>query len=149
MLTFTESKTINAGIGHVWSIVSDVANWSAWDPHVEKSRFDGDFAPGGKGWTKPKGAPAGTFEVTDVDLQRGYSTCSAMPGGKMLIINTYRPVDAAHVVVTRTVEIYGPFVPLFRLIWAKGMRADIRSSFAALEAEAKRLVGESAGALAD
>ena len=149
MFSFTESTTIDADIAQVWRIVSDVPHWHVWDPHVEQSRFEGEFAVGGKGWTKPKGAPAGSFVVTDVDPQRGYSTRSPMPFGKMLISNTYQPVESGRVAVGRTVEVHGPFVPIFRLFWAKGMRADVRTSFTALEAEARRRVGEAAGTHAD
>jgi hypothetical protein len=36
-------------------------------------------------------------------------------------------------------EVHGPFAPLFRLIWEKGVRADMRLTFTALETEARRL----------
>ena len=35
-------------------------------------------------------------------------------------------------------EVHGPFAPVFRLIWEKGVRADMRLTVTALETEARR-----------
>ena len=39
--------------------------------------------------------------------------------------------------VSKVFEVRGPFAPVFRLIWEKGVRADMRLTFAALETEAR------------
>jgi hypothetical protein len=47
--------------------------------------------------------------------------------------------DEEMVIAGDIFEVHGPFAPLFRLIWEKGVRADMRLTFTALETEARRL----------
>jgi hypothetical protein len=41
--------------------------------------------------------------------------------------------------VSKVFEVRGPFAPIFRLIWEKGVRADMSLTFRALETEARHL----------
>ena len=43
-----------------------------------------------------------------------------------------------HVRVSKVFQVRGPFAPIFRLIWEKGVRADMRLTFTALQTEARR-----------
>ncbi|TLP54733.1 SRPBCC family protein [Microbispora tritici] len=138
MLSLMESATITGDIASVWETVSDPASWASWDPHVDVSRFEGDFVPGAEGWTKPRGAPGGPFKVVAVIPGKEYSTESPMPGGAMAITNTYEQIGAGQVRVTRRVQLTGWFTPVFKLFWAKGMARDMHHTFAALEQEAQR-----------
>ena len=52
------------------------------DPHEEKARLGGPFAPGAKGWNKPKGAPAGTFAITAVEPERMWWARALIPSGR-------------------------------------------------------------------
>jgi hypothetical protein len=62
---------------------TDAAAWPSWDPHEEQARLYGPFAPGTKGWNKPKGAPAGTFAITAVEPERMWSARAGIPFGSL------------------------------------------------------------------
>lgn len=138
MYSFSEEAVIGGEIGKVWAVATDIAGWQSWDPHEEKSRFDGKFEAGAKGWSKPAGAPAGWFTVTDVEPERMWAARAGIPFGHLRGVNRYEPLGDGRIKVSKTVEVHGPFGPLFHWIWEKKMRADMAKTFAALEAEAAR-----------
>ncbi|WP_067716909.1 SRPBCC family protein [Nocardia yamanashiensis] len=138
MYSFFESAVIKGDIAKIWAVATDVTRWADWDPHEEKSRIDGEFEAGTKGWVKPKGAPAGPFTITDVVAGESWTSEAGLPFGKLRGHRTYEPLGDGTVRVAEHVEVHGPMGPLFRLIWEKGMRADMPRTFAALEREALR-----------
>jgi hypothetical protein len=138
MYSFGEEAVIEGDIAAIWAAVTDVAGWPAWDPHEEKARLDGPFAPGTKGWNKPRGAPAGSFTIVDVEPFRMWSARAGIPFGSLRGVNRFEPLDDGRVRVSKVFEVHGPFAPIFRLIWEKGVRSDMRLTFRALEAEARR-----------
>ncbi len=138
MYSFSEEAVINGAIGTVWQVATDIAGWPAWDPHEEKARFRGEFRPGAKGWSKPAGAPAGTFTISAVEPERLWASEAGIPFGHLRGENRYEPLGDGRIKVSKRVEVHGPFGPLFHLIWEKKMRADVHKSFVALEAEARR-----------
>ncbi len=138
MYSFTEEAVITGDIDQIWAVATDVAHWADWDPHEEKSRIEGPFAPGTKGWVKPKGAPAGPFRIVAVEPKRSWTSEAGIPFGKLRGHRTYEPLGDGTVRVAEMVEVHGPFGPLFHWIWEKAMRADMPHTFAALEAEAAR-----------
>ena len=137
MYSFGEEMVIEGDIAVLWSTAVDVPNWASWDPHEEKARLDGPFAPGTKGWNKPRGAPAGTFTITAVEPERMWSARAGIPFGSLRGVSRYEPLGDGRVLVSKVFEVRGPFAPFFRLIWEKGVRADMRLTFTALEAEAR------------
>lgn len=138
MYSFTEAAVITGDIDKIWAVATDVARWSEWDPHEEKSRIDGAFAAGTRGWVKPKGAPAGPFTIVDVAAGQSWTSEAGIPFGKLRGHRTYQALGDGTVRVSENVEVHGPMGPLFKLIWEKGMRADMPRTFAALEQEALR-----------
>jgi hypothetical protein len=138
MYSFGEEMVIEGDVAAVWQAATDVAAWPSWDPHEEKARLDGPFAPGTKGWNKPRGAPAGTFTITGVEPERMWSARAGIPFGSLRGVNRFQPLSDGRVRVSKVFEVHGPFAPIFRLIWEKGVRSDMRLSFKALEAEAQR-----------
>jgi hypothetical protein len=137
MYSFTEEAVISGDIGAIWSVATDVPRWPSWDPHEEKARIDGEFEAGTRGWSKPAGAPAGVFAITEVEPGRMWATRAGIPFGHLRLVNRYDPVSDGKVRVSKRVEVRGVFGPLFHLIWEKNMRAGMRKTFAALEAEAR------------
>ena len=138
MYSFNEETVIDGAIGTVWQVATDIAGWPSWDPHEEKARFQGEFKPGAKGWSKPAGAPAGTFTISAVEPERMWASEAGIPFGRLRGENRYEPLCDGRIKVSKRVEVRGPFGSLFHLIWEKKMRADMHKSFAALEAEARR-----------
>ncbi|MGF6887582.1 hypothetical protein ABIA39_006091 [Nocardia sp. GAS34] len=87
---------------------------------------------------KPKGAPAGPFTIVEVEPKRSWTSEAGIPFGKLRGRRTYEPQGDGTVKVSEEVEVHGPMGPLFKLIWEKGMRADMPRTFAALAEEAAR-----------
>ncbi|MFE5283341.1 SRPBCC family protein [Nocardia sp. NPDC056611] len=138
MYSFTEEAVITGDLDRIWAVATDVDRWSEWDPHEEKSRIDGEFAAGTTGWVKPKGAPAGPFTIVAVEPGQSWTSEAGIPFGKLRGHRTYVPLGDGRVRVAEHVEVHGPMGPLFKLVWEKGMRADMPLTFAALEQEARR-----------
>lgn len=138
MYVISEEAVLSGEIASIWQTATDVAHWADWDPHEEKSRIDGAFAPGTKGWVKPKGAPAGPFTIIAVDEGSSWTSEAGIPFGKIRGHYTYATVGDGAVRVVKRMEIHGSFRPIFRLIWEKGIRSDMHLSFAALERAAQR-----------
>jgi len=67
MYSFSEEAVINGAVNTVWQVATDIAGWPSWDPHEEKARFEGEFKPGAKGWSR---APAGTGTISAVEPER-------------------------------------------------------------------------------
>lgn len=138
MYSFREEAVITGDISRVWTVATDIAGWQSWDPHEEKSKFEGEFQAGARGWSKPAGAPAGWFTVTDVEPGRMWVAQAGIPFGHLRGVNRYEPLDDGRLKVSKTVEVHGPFGKVFHLIWEKRMRADMAKTFAALEEEASK-----------
>ncbi|MEV6774328.1 SRPBCC family protein [Nocardia sp. NPDC051030] len=136
--SFIEEAVISGDIDKIWAVATDVAHWADWDPHEEKSRIDGPFEAGTKGWVKPKGAPAGPFTIVAVEPGKSWTSEAGIPFGKLRGHRTYEVVGEGKVKVAEQVEVHGIFGLLFKRVWEKGMRADMPLTFAALEAEALR-----------
>ncbi|WP_225730225.1 MULTISPECIES: SRPBCC family protein [unclassified Nocardia] len=139
MYVIAEESVITGEIAQIWQAATDVENWPSWDPHEQAARIDGPFEPGTKGWVKPKGAPAGPFTLVAVEPKRSWTSEAAIPFGKIRGHYTYDPLGDGTVRVAKRMEVHGPFVPVFRLIWERGIRTDMRLTMAALEKEARRL----------
>ncbi|RMI27655.1 SRPBCC family protein [Nocardia stercoris] len=135
MYSFSESAAVAGDLDAIWAVETDAGRRSEWDPHQEGSRLDGPFAPGTKGWVKPKGGPAGPFEIVEVEPGRSWVSEAPIPFGKLRGHHDYEALGDGTVRVTYRTEIHGPMGPLFRLIWEKKMRADMPRTFAALEEE--------------
>ncbi len=138
MYSFGEEMVIEGDIAAVWQVATDVDNWPSWDPHEQKARIDGPFAAGTKGWNKPRGAPAGSFTITEVEPERMWSARAGIPFGSLRGVNRYEPLGDGRVRVSKVFEVHGPFAPIFRLIWEKAVRSDMHLTFQALQAEAQR-----------
>ena len=117
----------------IWAVVTDVDNWSNWDPHEERARLDGPFAVGTIGFSKPKGAPGTEWTLTEVVPERRWASECPLPGGKLRGCCTFDPVSDGKVRVTKTIWVTGPLVPLFRLYFGRQIRRDMFRTWAALE----------------
>ncbi len=141
MYEIIEQATISGDVAIVWAVATDVDRWPTWDPHEEGARLDGPFAPGTCGWSKPHGAPAAGWTLTDVQEQRAWASECDLPGGTLVSDNVFEPVVGGRVRCTKTVRITGPLVLLFRLYFGPRMRRDMRKSWVALEREVARRAG--------
>ncbi len=138
MYEFSVEAQISAEAEEVWAVVTDVAGWPAWDPHEKAARLDGPFEPGTIGWSKPHGGPATEWTITQVVPFRSWGSECGLPGGKITGLNTFEPFAEGKLRCVKTVQVFGPLVPLFRLYFGRRMRADMHKTFAALERKAAR-----------
>ncbi|WP_163507458.1 SRPBCC family protein [Fodinicola acaciae] len=132
MYTISAEAAIDGDLTTIWRVVTDVANWPAWDPHEEAARLDGPFAAGTTGWSKPRGGPATDWTITEVVERRKWSSECPLPGGKLSGDNTFEQVGDK-VLCRKTVHVRGPLTPLFRFYFGRKIRADMLKTFAALE----------------
>ncbi|SDH35027.1 SRPBCC family protein [Nonomuraea jiangxiensis] len=141
MYEITAETVITGDLAVIWETATDVGGWSAWDPHEEAARLDGEFAVGGRGWSKPHGGPATDWTITEVvPCERWASECG-LPGGGLAGVNTFERHGDGRVRCVKTVRVSGPLVPLFRLYFGRRIRRDMYRTFAALEREAWRRAG--------
>jgi hypothetical protein len=138
MHLFECEATFEAEPAEVWKVWTDVERWPEWDVSKEIARLDGPFQPGACGWAKQRGNLGGPFTITAVDDGRRWVTECPIPLGKVVFDHLLEPAAEGHVRVVKSVEVYGGFGTLLRLIAPK-MRRDITQSLAALERQLSAL----------
>lgn len=136
MFRISAQTTIRGDLADIWRLVTDVRDWPSWDPHEEAARLDGEFVAGAIGWSKPRGGPATEWVITEVVEGRRWASECALPGGKLTGTNEFTDLGDGTVRCAKTVEVYGPLVPLFRLWFGRRIRKDMFRTFAALESAA-------------
>ncbi|MCU1414359.1 MAG: hypothetical protein JWN80_1699 [Microbacteriaceae bacterium] len=123
----------------IWNTWTDMVSYPSWDPREEAVTIDGPFAEGVTGFSKQVGPRAGsTFRITRVDPITGWTNECPLPGGRLVIEHGIRDDGDGTVHVAKSYEVYGPMSVLFRLFFARGIRSEAPSTFAALETEARR-----------
>lgn len=137
-MIITANLVIKGNITTIWDIVSDVANWPAWDPHEEGARLDGPFVAGTKGWSKPRKGPATDWLLTKVEPQHLWASQSHIPGGTIAGQSTFEPLGNGSVRCTKVVQVQGTLVPLFWLYFKRPVQHDLHQSLKALQNEVAR-----------
>ena len=133
------TATVRGSLTDIWNTWSDMAAYPAWDPREESIRLDGPFEAGTTGFSKQVGPrPGSPFRITRVDAPTGWTNESPLPGGKLVIDHTLTEGTDGTVHLIKHYEAYGPMSVLFRLIFARAIRAQAPGTFEALEAEAAR-----------
>jgi hypothetical protein len=138
MHLFECEATFEADPAQVWKVWTDVERWPQWDVSKEIARLDGPFGPGACGWAKQRGNLGGPFTITVVEDGRRWVTECPIPLGKVVFDHVLEPAAGGQVRVVKSVEVYGGFGSLLRLIAPK-MRRDITQSLAALERQLSAL----------
>ncbi|MHB1533976.1 MAG: SRPBCC family protein [Acidimicrobiales bacterium] len=131
MEIFEVTARVEATPEQLWAVWSDVDRWAEWDPHEHDARLDDAFATGSRGWSKPVGAPAGAFELVEVEAPRRWTSRAALPGRNPTFEHqlTATP-EGADVTIRATAT--EPLAAVVRLIWARRMRRDAPLTIAAL-----------------
>lgn len=139
---FNDTATIRGELPVVWQTATDVASWPRWDPHFREAQLDTPFEPGSVGWSRVPGSLRGSFKVTAVHAEQGYSTESPMPGGTMYVTTRYEQVAPGRVSVFKQYELHGSFVPFFKLFYMRPIKRQLARAFVGLEKEALRRSAE-------
>jgi hypothetical protein len=135
MYEISSTAVVDGEPEQVWAVLTDVARWPDWDPHEQAARLDGPFAAGSVGWSKPHGAPAATWRLTEVLAGRRWASECSLPGGTLRGVNTVEPAGPGRTVCTKTMRVTGPLVPLFRIWFGPRIRRDLARTWTALQSE--------------
>ena len=129
---FQCEATFDAEPAAVWKVWTDVSAWPEWDLTKEIARIDGPFVLGAAGWAKQRGNFGGPFTVTASEPERRWVSECPCPLGKVVFDHRIEPGQDGRVRVIKSVEVFGGFAPLFRLMFSARMRRDIAESLEAL-----------------
>ena len=113
MKSFAVSTVIHAKPEAVWAILVDGANWTAWNPTIEK--VEGTITPGGKLKVYTKLSPGRAFPVNVSELAppRRMVWTGGMPLGLFKGVRTYTLVPTQDgVEFTMREEFSGLMAPL-------------------------------------
>lgn len=135
--------SVKAPLDDVWAVWADLESYPAWDPREEVMRLDGSFAAGTRGFSKQAGRrPGSPIVITLVEPKSRFIVETPLPGG-MLVLDHLLEVHGDTVILVKRYEVRGPMSLAFRLVFARGIRAEMPSTFTALTAEvARRATGK-------
>jgi hypothetical protein len=132
-------STVTGEPSSLWATWTDMAAYPSWDPREETLRIDGPFEPGTTGFSKQTGPRAGAdFRITRVEPTTRWTIETPLPGGKLVLDHRLEPQEGGTVRLVKRYEAHGPMSLAFRLVFAKGIRAEMPATFAALAREAER-----------
>ena len=133
---------IHAPLDLVWSVQTDIAGWSRWNPAVTRAELQGPFAPGTAFRWKAGGAPI----VSTIE--------EIIPKRRIVWTGRSLSIRAVHVwtfeeerggVLTRTEEsLEGPLVRLFVWPMRRMLASSVEQGLRALKAECERRAAERA-----
>ncbi len=115
-MQFEEQVVIAAPAEKIFSLYSDVKNWSAWDSDVKASSIEGQFTSGAMGTLQPSSGPKAKIVFTEVVPNHSFTVESKLPLCSMRFEHELSSVSEGTKVVHRVV-FEGFLSPLFgRLI---------------------------------
>jgi hypothetical protein len=85
MWNFEHAITTTAKADSIWKLYSDITTWTAWDHGIEKAILLGSFQKGTKGQLQPRGKEALEFEITNAEVNQGFSDRTDIPGAELII----------------------------------------------------------------
>lgn len=139
MYTIEVSSTVPGSRAVLWETWTDMPSCPTWDPREEQLRLDAPFAVGATGFSKQVGRrPGSPFTVTRVDPQDRWTIECPLPGGRLVLDHLLETSAADRVRPVKRYEVHGPMAIAFRLVFARGIRAEMPRTFAALAGEAER-----------
>jgi hypothetical protein len=123
----------------VWRLWSDVSTWSSWDDDIEWATLDGAFAVGSRGKLKPKGFPAGAFELVSVTPGVSYTVEQRRLLATLRFHHELAEGGAPPTRFTHRVTISGPLGPLLVAAFGGRMKRNFPPIMRHLAAAAEAL----------
>jgi uncharacterized protein YndB with AHSA1/START domain len=130
-------ETTSATPERVWEQYADPTAWPTWDHETESVRVDGPLAVGVRGRIKPRGGPATSFVVTEVEPGRRFTDVARLPLARLEFDHRIEP-DGAGARFTHSVTITGPLSPLFARVVGRGVAAGLPGAMRELARLAER-----------
>ncbi|MBM3468403.1 MAG: hypothetical protein FJX71_03110 [Alphaproteobacteria bacterium] len=109
----------------IWDRWSDVNNWHEWVPNVEFCRLDKPFATGSQFILKPKGAPAITVQLVEVERDQKFTGCTRFFGATMYDTHEMKKDPEGGVRLTVTLRVTGPLGFIWRKLVAEKIEANL------------------------
>lgn len=131
-MKFEESIEINADAATVFDVLTNVSEWSVWDPETESASLDGDFVVGATGTIKPKGAPNTKIKLTEVTENESFTVECSLPLSKMHFIHTLSPTSNG-VSFKHSLEFSGLLAPIFARLMGKSISKTLPGSVQGLK----------------
>jgi uncharacterized protein YndB with AHSA1/START domain len=133
------SASIDAPVTAVWDAWSDLAAYPSWDPREEVMRLDGPVAAGTTGFSKQAGPrPGAPIRIKRVDVPTRFTIETPLPGGRLVLDHVLEAAPDGGTTIHKRYEAWGPMSVAFRLVFARGIRAQMPDTFRALGAEVAR-----------
>jgi hypothetical protein len=85
MWEFEHTITTAAKVDSIWRLYSDITTWTTWGHGIENAILLGDFQKGTKGQLQPRGKDTLEFEITNVEVNQGFSDRTNIPGAGLII----------------------------------------------------------------
>jgi uncharacterized protein YndB with AHSA1/START domain len=84
MWSSTYSKRVkDVSADQVWSVWTDVNQWTSWQNDLELARLEHDFKAGTKFLMRPKGGPNVNIELLRVERNRNFTDLTRFPLARM------------------------------------------------------------------
>ena len=137
MWRFEHTETTSAAPERGWQQYADPTAWPAWDHETESVSIEGPLAVGVRGRIKPRGGPATSFVVTEVDPGRRFADVARLPLARLEFDHRIEP-DGTGARFTHSVTITGPLSPLFARVVGRGVAAGLPGAMRELARLAER-----------
>ena len=114
-MKFSHTLKTAASPTQIWTIWTDVENWSQWDTELKDARLEGLFRLGAIGKLTPKTGQVARFEISQFTLEESYTFTVQLPLCKL---NVYRYLHSRSndTYFTHEVSFQGLLAPLFGLL---------------------------------
>jgi hypothetical protein len=116
-MSYETSIIINAGVGEIWSVLTDINGWARWNASVTSARrLDaGPLAVGSRASIKQPRLPLATWKVTELEPGTLFNWVSESPGVRTLAGHHLIANPDGTVKVVNSIRQSGPLAPLIGL----------------------------------
>jgi uncharacterized membrane protein len=120
-MRFETSTDIDAALGDVWMVLTDVERWPQWTTSMTSvQRLDeGPFAVGSRARVRQPKLPAAVWEVVDLEPEVSFSWTARTPGITTTAEHRLTPRPGGGVGVTLSIRQTGPLSPFVALFTSR------------------------------
>lgn len=131
---------ISASAEKVFSLYSDVNNWSNWHPTVRSASLEGEFVSGVAAILRRRLGLKARVLFTDIVPNQSFTLERKFPLCIMRIEHQIMDARLTHVDVLNRVSFNGLLSPLFRKLLGERLQKDIPSTLRGLKIAAESMV---------
>jgi hypothetical protein len=121
----------------IWSLWTDVNNWSRWDADIEYAIMTDSFKRGASFILKPKGGPKVNLHILSSLPLKSFTDLTRFPLAKMYGTHEMEETPKG-LKIKNTIRIEGPLSWIWRKIVAEGVAAGMPKQLEALAELASR-----------